>query len=71
MIKKLLRKFNKCFWWNTSLDGTPMDIVKRLRKYKTEDLIKLRGKEHENPSSGTPRAFQIKAIEREIRKRGI
>jgi hypothetical protein len=69
-IQQICRKFNKCFWWSKSVTGTPRDMIERVRGYTTMELRCLCGKDSENAGNGSPRSFQIKIIERELRRRG-
>jgi hypothetical protein len=69
-LKKYLKKFNKAFWW----DGysTPKDMQKRVRDMSDSNLISLAKDGYDNNQSkmdGTPRMFQIKAINRELKVR--
>lgn len=64
------RWFNKMFWW----DGCayPKDIITRVRNMDNAQLESLRDfgwDVNQSGGSGTPRGLQIKAIEREIRRR--
>jgi hypothetical protein len=66
----MVRWFNKMFFWDFGVK--PKHIILRVRAMTDEQLRELRcaGWSPASPaSSGSPRALQIKAINREIKRR--
>jgi len=65
------RKLSKAFWWG---DTNPKDILDQVKKFSDEQLLNLLHaypyEKNQAATSGTPRNFQIKAIKRELRRRG-
>jgi len=65
------KRWNKAFWW----DGyrQPQDMMAAVKDMDDETLLRLQGKgidDQQSPGEGTPREFQIKIINRELRRRG-
>ena len=66
------RKFNKMFWWDGYRD--PKDMLATVNGLSDDDLKMLLSKDGwdytQSKGKGTPRAFQIQIIKRELRRRG-
>lgn len=70
MIK---RKFNKKFLWDRRFGLTPKWIASRVKGYTDSELLGLYEGREDAPAlgSGTPRDFQLQAIRRELKIRGL
>jgi len=74
-FQKVSRKVNKAISWEK--DQKPQDILKRVSKMSDLELKRMRGdgwdtKDGSDPNaSGSPRNLQIKAIERELKRRKL
>lgn len=50
------------------LESDPKEIMKNVKSFDDQTLIKLAQTTDEHPSYGSPREFQIRAINRELKK---
>jgi len=70
IASKMKRAANKALWWDKK-NSSPKQIMSKIKQMSDEDLLLIRRHADENPAEASERDFQIKTINREIKKRGL